>query len=429
MAANITAVGECEDEELNVLVNFGLSYPVGNGYQVLINETLIGSDLYQAGNLQQHQLTLPGDGEVYLLSLIDNTDANCRLDTLIKMPDCNDVCFGVAADYTYELRPTPFTYQFTDVSTGEPDSWLWDFGDGSTSNEANPLHTFPGSGDYLVCLIIGNESLMCQDTICQTISLGDDLCEASYSYDIEGLSVMFTDESLTSSAVTSWIWTFPQGVQISGNPTPSYTFPTLATYEVCLTIVTDECTSTYCDSIDLSDPCLVFEANFTSQNGDGLEMLFIDQTTGTPNQWLWGFGDGTTSTQQFPSHEYATDGIYRVCLLVQDTVNNCNSVYCVDQLVGTVTTYERNSNNALSIFPNPTSVSHQQWRLEGWNAEDVGQELRINIYQMNGQQVRTLSTRVNETLNLQLAAPLPAGVYLVEAKSAKQVYLGRIVIQ
>ncbi len=429
MAANITAVEECADEVLNVVAAFSLSYPQGDGFQVLIDNEFLSEETYQAGNQQIYNFSLPGDGGTYLLSLLDNTAPGCRLDTLIKMPDCNDVCFGVTADYSYALTPTPFTYQFTDLSTGEPDSWQWDFGDGTMSSLANPAHTFPGSGDYEVCLIITNESLVCQDTICQIVSLGTELCEANFTYEIDGLNVAFSDQSLTSSAITGWQWSFPGGVQITGNPTPSFTFPALANYEVCLSIETAECTSTYCDSIDLSDPCLLFNADFAVQNGNGLEMLFIDQTSGTPNQWLWGFGDGSTSTQQFPAHEYAADGVYRVCLLVQDIVNNCNSVHCIDQVVGTVATRELHTGKSLIVFPNPAATSTQQWQLTGWEEAAIGQEMTIRILQMNGQSIHTTRTIISNTITIDLPRSLPPGVYLIEAKGERQLYLGKMVVQ
>jgi PKD repeat protein len=47
----------------------------------------------------------------------------------------------------------PLDVQFTDLSTGNPTSWLWDFGDGETSTEQNPLHTYAEAGTYTVTLI------------------------------------------------------------------------------------------------------------------------------------------------------------------------------------------------------------------------------------------------------------------------------------
>ena len=42
----------------------------------------------------------------------------------------------------------PLTVQFTDASSGEINSWLWDFGDGQTSTEQNPTHTYEAAGVF-----------------------------------------------------------------------------------------------------------------------------------------------------------------------------------------------------------------------------------------------------------------------------------------
>ncbi|UUX92573.1 PKD domain-containing protein [Methanoplanus endosymbiosus] len=43
---------------------------------------------------------------------------------------------------------------FTDISEGSPDTWFWDFGDGETSSEVNPVHNYTSSGKYSVTLAV-----------------------------------------------------------------------------------------------------------------------------------------------------------------------------------------------------------------------------------------------------------------------------------
>ncbi|MCF8294807.1 MAG: choice-of-anchor D domain-containing protein [Bacteroidales bacterium] len=50
------------------------------------------------------------------------------------------------------------TFQFTDLSTGNPTSWLWDFGDGTTSTTQNPTHVYQNAGIYSVSLLVSNGS-------------------------------------------------------------------------------------------------------------------------------------------------------------------------------------------------------------------------------------------------------------------------------
>ncbi|KGE87227.1 hypothetical protein IX84_16390 [Phaeodactylibacter xiamenensis] len=62
---------------------------------------------------------------------------------------------------------TPFTVQFYDLSDYEPATWSWDFGEGSSSMDTLPAHTFPGPGTYEVCLTVSNANG--SDTKCKTL--------------------------------------------------------------------------------------------------------------------------------------------------------------------------------------------------------------------------------------------------------------------
>jgi len=52
----------------------------------------------------------------------------------------------------------PFTVQFTDLSSNDPTSWLWDFGDDSTSTLQNPSHTYIDTGTFTVKLKVTNSA-------------------------------------------------------------------------------------------------------------------------------------------------------------------------------------------------------------------------------------------------------------------------------
>ncbi|MEM6725760.1 MAG: PKD domain-containing protein, partial [Bacteroidota bacterium] len=65
------------------------------------------------------------------------------------------------------------TVNFTDLSSGSPTSWFWDFGDGNNSTVQNPMHTYAGPGNYTVCLTVANDCG--QDQICEDYPIQD--CE------------------------------------------------------------------------------------------------------------------------------------------------------------------------------------------------------------------------------------------------------------
>ena len=150
---------------------------------------------------------------------------------------------------------------------------------------------------------------------------------------------------------------------------------------------------------------------------------------GSPNQWLWGFGDGSTSNQQNPQHTYDEPGVYNVCLLVQDTETGCNADYCESVPVGVVSTREVTQQLPLIFFPNPVSREAPEWQVEGILATDVNQPVTFRLFDLQGKLVQQTELTGAETLRLQSQTDLPAGIYFAELRSERAVYRGRVVVQ
>ncbi|WP_319507323.1 PKD domain-containing protein [uncultured Methanolobus sp.] len=128
----------------------------------------------------------------------------------------------------------PLSVNFTDLSTNMPTSWSWNFGDGNTSNETNPTHTYVSAGTYNVSLNATN--LAGSDISTQTAYISVYITPvANFSADATSgtapLSVSFTD--LSNNTPTSWLWDFGDGSNsTSQNTTHSYT--TAGSYNVTL---------------------------------------------------------------------------------------------------------------------------------------------------------------------------------------------------
>jgi PKD repeat protein len=60
------------------------------------------------------------------------------------------------ADFSANVTagPAPLAVRFTDTSAGDPTAWLWSFGDGATSTEQHPIHTYAAPGNYTVNLTV-----------------------------------------------------------------------------------------------------------------------------------------------------------------------------------------------------------------------------------------------------------------------------------
>lgn len=89
-------------------------------------------------------------------------------------------CSGCVAQFSYTQQTTAFA--FTDQSIVASGSYAWDFGDGTTSTDQNPTHTYAQPGWYNVCLVAtglngGNEG--CTDISCQMVYANDGCIDSS----------------------------------------------------------------------------------------------------------------------------------------------------------------------------------------------------------------------------------------------------------
>ncbi|MEQ8192761.1 MAG: PKD domain-containing protein, partial [Candidatus Eremiobacterota bacterium] len=254
------------------------------------------------------------------------------------------------------------TVKFNDISTGNPTSYHWDFGDGTTSDEKSPTHIYMKSGTYNVKLSVSN-------------SVGMDYCSNSIfiedSYllpDLVGLSTILlpsTDgKTIYYSAIKNIGTTTANGFYISHYLSSDLDLSTNSDYylgeryipslkagdtnydEICVglpplipygqyylfTVVDSKNQVVESDESNifyLTEPITIGSSGIvgTSPKANfeytyhGKEIKFTDTSTGNPTSWLWEFGDGSTSYEKNPTHLYLYDGIYSVKLIVGNNYN------------------------------------------------------------------------------------------------------------
>ena len=214
--------------------------------------------------------------------------------------------------------------QFADQSAPYPNepvqSWQWDFGDGSTSNEQNPSHVFKAVGNYAVTLAVAGIS-GCDSTISQPITV---LPGAAVEFNVGnvclGNATTFTNATVPEGA---WLWNF--GEPSSTNNTSvskdaSHTYAVAGLYSVALSVTTvNGCTVTRRKQIRIgvlpvvdfvySQVCTGSPVDFT------VSALNSDTTTAALS---WDFGDpisaNNASIEEAPSHTFANPGVYTVTL-------------------------------------------------------------------------------------------------------------------
>ncbi|MCU0633100.1 MAG: PKD domain-containing protein [Methanolinea sp.] len=235
------------------------------------------------------------------------------------------------ADFT--ASPTsgnaPLLVQFTDTSDGNPNFWVWKFGDGTMSSTQNPFHLYTAPGVYSVSLTVkntaGSDTVTKEDLITvRALPVADFI--ANRTSGAAPLTVRYTDQS--TGVPSSWSWVFGDGAT-STDQNPVHTYSTPGTYNVRLTVANSAGTDTETKNgyITVREG---MEASFsytTSNPGNlaPLTVAFTDTSTGSPTQWIWNFGDGFISLERNPIHTYTTRGNYTATLTVSDAMQGSSA--------------------------------------------------------------------------------------------------------
>ena len=215
--------------------------------------------------------------------------------------------------FSYSQAPCGSNVSFTAIP-GNSTTYFWDFGDSNTSNVQNPSHSYATSGIFNVLLITTNECVI--DTFAQQISVtASSIVQAAFSYAIDTCikTISFTDNSLNP---TSWSWNFGDSTFSSvQNPTHQYVssgnhLVTLLVYNACDT-----------DSVQININLPVIQSanaafTLTVDTCTGI-VTFNNQSTNSLS-FIWHFGDGDSSIQSNPTHQYAQSGNYNVTLFAAD---------------------------------------------------------------------------------------------------------------
>ena len=230
----------------------------------------------------------------------------------------------VVAAFTADARSgsKPLQVTFTDLSTGNPSAWLWEFGDGTNSIEKNPTHLYERAGSFDVTLTVSNEISENQITEFKYIIVMGDVPPPAAMFEARPLAgsvplqVSFTDISI--GPPTSWVWEFGDG-SISTEKNPTHTYAAPGQYSVTLWIENEGGSNSITREqyISASEKGSGIVADFVAAPTTGtvpLAVKFRDLSSGSPTMWLWDFGDGQSSMAANPEHIYTAPGMYAVTL-------------------------------------------------------------------------------------------------------------------
>ncbi|MFA5771701.1 MAG: PKD domain-containing protein [Thermoplasmata archaeon] len=222
-------------------------------------------------------------------------------------------------------------FQFKAPSSYDPNgkivSYLWDFGDGVTSDEQNATHKYEHSGTYNITYTVTDDT-GATTSVSETVKvpkLSPVANGGGYDVKVSINEDVFFDASRSYSpdgALVKFVWKI-DGVEYPSMIVP-YRFNVKKKYTVGL-VVTDDEGLTANDTVTVNvvnmRPVANIHATAPSLNvGDSVELSAASSydTDGVVERYVWDFGDGKTDSGKMVTHTYAKSGTFNVALTVWD---------------------------------------------------------------------------------------------------------------
>ena len=329
------------------------------------------------------------------------TNTTLAIDTVCPPPPCMLMANVVVADTLLCDGDTMFATNATSGSTSQ--TWLENGNQVGTGTSLVRTPVF--SGLYSYTLIVDDSLTGCSDTLDFTVELlpAPGMSISPGNIVCEGDSMLFTNNTANATGGQWFVGgqLVGTGLTISLVPTQPGTFP------VVLLSEPGDCPAS--DSISIEP---LANAAFTA-NPVGISVDFTDMSTNAAT-WFWDFGDGSTSTDQNPSHIYAGPGNYTVCLTAVSSAG-CFDTTC--QTVSVIVGINDALSAGITVAPNPFT-----------DHLEIGLPQGIQIFQAELSDIRgaTLGQWENEPgqgdeMRLDLEGTAPRSVFLATDRTRESV--------
>ncbi len=352
-----------------------------------------------------------------LVQSVQPTDDGSRFRCEISRPGCF-VVYSTPATLTVQLVPTAafalqtngLTTEFINQSTFAT-QFFWDFGDGTSSQQSDPQHTFQADSLYTIILYAINA---CDTAIASTVITTLVAPTAGFTV-ADTLTGCGSKEVLFSNAASAnaqtWEWFFPGGnPAISTQTNPLIQYTNSGTYAARQIVRNDAGSDTLSQTFVvqiLSFP--VADIIYTVYAG-GVVRFSAGNAPGTT--YLWDFGDGDpTAPGSNIDHQYATSGTYTVTLVASNPCGAAVLQENIEVIVANTDASEMASKlGQVRLYPNPAS---EVVRIDYAGLET--QLLEVQIVNMTGSRVYSLKQHFDPVTVISLST-LPAGAYQIRLK-------------
>jgi gliding motility-associated-like protein len=214
-------------------------------------------------------------------------------------------------------------------------SYLWKFGDNTSSTLQNPTHSYTAIGNYVVKLIARSSIGNCIDSTSKTVQVGGNPVAkfdtlAPIKQCVNGNNFIFKNSSPTFGSAVNYEWDFGDGFTSTTMPIENHTYAQPGTYTIKLRVQPvnySMCKDSMVSVVTVYDkPNPLFTINGSSRQCiDNNVFSFTNNSTIASNTTLaysWNFGDASFSSITSPQHNYATANTFGVTLVATSN-NNC----------------------------------------------------------------------------------------------------------
>jgi len=269
--------------------------------------------------------------------LVVEAGNNCRkefcknVEIHCTVPPCNlEVKFEWKIS---EENPRKVSFYNQTILASNNVKYEWKFGDGTYSNEKDPVHLYEHAGEYEVCLTVkvGED---CKKTLCKKLVIRE--CDVRARFESkrdasQWNKVWFANLSQPVPNIWRTSWTYGDGTS-SQDFNSFHVYQQAGKYVVCLKVQSLQgCIDAFCDTVVVRRPDTCdyhSEFRFEVSANNPLEYRFKPAEVNLTWKYYWEFGDGKSSTAVAPVHKYAHAGVYKVCLTVITRNGRCKTTNC-----------------------------------------------------------------------------------------------------